>query len=175
MKLLIIEDDEAFARTLARRLQKHGFDCHIENNEENVLYSVESIDPDFVLLDMKLQTKSGLHFIESIKSFKASIKLVLLTGFASIATAVEAVKLGADDYLTKPADTLLIVQTLIGTKDVQKAHLEADSRMSAERLEWEHIQQVLKANHGNVSETARQLNMHRRTLQRKLQKKPVQK
>lgn len=91
---------------------------------------------------------------------------MLLTGFASIATAVEAVKLGADDYLTKPADTLLIVQTLLGKKDAQKADLLSESRMSAERLEWEHIQQVLKANNGNVSETARQLNMHRRTLQR---------
>ena len=175
MKLLIIEDDEAFARTLARRLQKHGFDGHVESNEANVMPAIETISPDFVLLDMKLQTKSGLHFIEPIKVYKPNIKLVLLTGFASIATAVEAVKLGADDYLTKPADTLLIVQTLLGTEGVQKTELQSESRMSAERLEWEHIQQVLKANNGNVSETARQLNMHRRTLQRKLQKKPVQK
>jgi len=175
MKLLIIEDDEAFAKTLARRLQKHGFDCHVESKEAYVIPCVEKVDPDFVLLDMKLQTSSGLHFIEPIKAYKPSIKLVLLTGFASIVTAVEAVKLAADDYLTKPADTLLIVQTLLGKKDAQKANLLSESRMSAERLEWEHIQQVLKANNGNVSETARQLNMHRRTLQRKLKKKPVQK
>ena len=98
MKLLIIEDDEAFARTLARRLQKHGFDGHVESNGANVMPAIETISPDFVLLDMKLQTKSGLHFIEPIKVYKPSIKLVLLTGFASIATAVEAVKLGADRF-----------------------------------------------------------------------------
>lgn len=174
MKLLIIEDDEAFARTLSRRLAKHGFECHIEHNEEQVIATVESVEPEYVLLDMKLQTLSGLHFIKQIKAFNNSIKLVLLTGFASIATAVEAVKLGADDYLTKPADTLLIAQTLLGKENIEQEELPKE-RMSAERLEWEHIQQVLKANEGNVSETARQLNMHRRTLQRKLQKKPVQK
>jgi two-component system response regulator RegA len=174
MKLLIIEDDEAFARTLSRRLAKHGFDCHLEHNEAHVLTTLKNVDPDFVLLDMKLQTLSGLHFIEPIKTYKSTIKLVLLTGFASIATAVEAVKLGADDYLTKPADTLLIAQTLLGKEKVEPEALP-ETRMSAERLEWEHIQQVLKANEGNVSETARQLNMHRRTLQRKLQKKPAQK
>jgi len=174
MKLLIIEDDEAFARTLARRLAKYGFDCHVEHNEEQVIATFESVEPEYVLLDMKLQTLSGLHFIKHIKAFNNNIKLVLLTGFASIATAVEAVKLGADDYLTKPADTLLIVQTLLGKENMEPEILPQE-RMSAERLEWEHIQQVLKANEGNVSETARQLNMHRRTLQRKLQKKPVQK
>jgi two-component system response regulator RegA len=174
MKLLIIEDDEAFARTLSRRLAKYGFDCHVEHNEEQVIATLKSVEPEYVLLDMKLQTLSGLHFIKHIKAFNSNIKLVLLTGFASIATAVEAVKLGADDYLTKPSDTLLIAQTLLGKENMEPEELPKE-RMSAERLEWEHIQQVLKANEGNVSETARQLNMHRRTLQRKLQKKPVQK
>ena len=139
-----------------------------------MIATLESVEPEYVLLDMKLQTLSGLHFIKQIKAFNNSIKLVLLTGYASIATAVEAVKLGADDYLTKPADTLLIAQTLLGKENMEQEELPKE-RMSAERLEWEHIQQVLKANEGNVSETARQLNMHRRTLQRKLQKKPVQK
>ena len=94
----------------------------------------------------------------------------MLTGYASIATAVAAIKLGADDYLTKPASSQLIIQTLLGEDNMV---VDNETVMSPDRLEWEHIQQVLKANHGNISQTARALNMHRRTLQRKLQKKPV--
>ena len=170
-KLLIIEDDIAFSNTLSRRMGKFGFDCKVVNDEHDILMVCSSFLPQYILLDMKLTTQSGLHFIEPLKAVCPDSKLVLLTGFASIATAVEAVKLGADDYLTKPADTKVILQALIGKSAVTQL---PDTVMSPERLEWEHIQQVLKHNEGNVSQTARQLNMHRRTLQRKLQKKPAQ-
>lgn len=169
-KLLIIEDDIAFSNTLSRRMGKYGFDCKVVNDEHDILMVCSSFLPQYILLDMKLTTQSGLHFIEPLKAICPNSKLVLLTGFASIATAVEAVKLGADDYLTKPADTQVILQALIGKSAVTQL---PDTVMSPERLEWEHIQQVLKHNEGNVSQTARQLNMHRRTLQRKLQKKPA--
>ncbi|KZN46174.1 response regulator transcription factor [Pseudoalteromonas luteoviolacea] len=173
MKLLIIEDDIAFSNTLARRMAKMGFECQIVNREEEIVSHCETFLPEYVLLDMKLEHSSGLQHIGAIRQVLSCAKIVLLTGFASIATAVEAIKLGADDYLTKPADTKLIAKKLLGEDVVLEDTFE--STMSPERLEWEHIQQTLQANDGNVSETARQLNMHRRTLQRKLQKKPVSK
>ncbi|WP_261591427.1 response regulator transcription factor [Pseudoalteromonas holothuriae] len=174
MKLLIVEDDIAFSNALARRLQKHGFEPVIVNDIRDVVAQCLANQPDYVLLDMNLNGVSGLNFISQIRQLSPLCRIVLLTGFSSIATAVEAVKLGADDYLSKPADTALIVQTLLG-HSLSCEHLSDIDTMSAERLEWEHIQQVLKANDGNVSQTARQLNMHRRTLQRKLQKRPVHK
>ncbi|TMP31799.1 two-component system response regulator [Pseudoalteromonas rubra] len=171
MKLLIIEDDVPFAATLSRRMTKLGFDCQCVHDEVNIARQCQSFLPDYVLLDMKLTASSGLQHIALIREIVPNAKIVLLTGFASIATAVEAIKLGADEYLTKPADTQLIAKTLLGTQF--QLDDTADNTMSPERLEWEHIQQTLKANEGNISETARQLNMHRRTLQRKLQKRPV--
>ncbi|AOT10488.1 response regulator transcription factor [Pseudoalteromonas luteoviolacea] len=173
MKLLIIEDDVAFSNTLARRMSKMGFECQVVNYELDIFSQCSNFVPDYVLLDMKLERSSGLQHIAKIREILPNCKLVLLTGFASIATAVEAIKLGADDYLTKPADTKLISKKLLG--EAVSIEDSFESTMSPERLEWEHIQQTLQANDGNVSETARQLNMHRRTLQRKLQKKPVSK
>ncbi|TQF67511.1 response regulator transcription factor [Pseudoalteromonas luteoviolacea] len=174
MKLLIIEDDIAFSNTLARRMAKMGFNCWCVNSESEIIDKCSEFLPQFVLLDMKLEHSSGLQYIAKIRETLPDCKLVLLTGFASIATAVEAIKLGADDYLTKPADTKLITKKLLG-EDAEEVESCFESTMSPERLEWEHIQQTLQANGGNVSETARQLNMHRRTLQRKLQKRPVSK
>ncbi|KID55704.1 chemotaxis protein CheY [Pseudoalteromonas luteoviolacea] len=173
MRLLIIEDDVAFSNTLARRMSKMGFECQVVNYERDILSQCSAFLPEYVLLDMKLEHSSGLQHIAQIRQVLPNCILVLLTGFASIATAVEAIKLGADDYLTKPADTKLIAKKLLGEEVAIEDSFE--STMSPERLEWEHIQQTLQANEGNVSETARQLNMHRRTLQRKLQKRPVSK
>jgi two-component system response regulator RegA len=130
--------------------------------------------PDYVLLDMKLSQETTLNIITPIRQLRPNSRIILLTGFASIATAVDAIKLGADDYLTKPLDT----QTLLAALNESKAceiptNTELDGEtLSAEQVQWQHIQQVLKANDGNVSATARQLSMHRRTLQRKLQKRP---
>ncbi|MCF6434280.1 MULTISPECIES: response regulator transcription factor [Pseudoalteromonas] len=174
MKLLIIEDDIAFANALARRLKRYNFDTRIVSAEVDIQSQCQQWCPDFVLLDMNLDGVSGLNFIPMIRKLRPKCRLVLLTGFASIATAVQAVKLGADDYLSKPADSTLVAQTLLGQK-LSTTYEPSTELMSADRLEWEHIQQALKANDGNVSQTARQLNMHRRTLQRKLQKRPAHK
>lgn len=173
-KLLIVEDDVLFANTLKRRLTKHDFDCvHVETNSEALL-ACHRHQPDYVLLDMKLSQETTLNIITPIRQLRPKSRIILLTGFASIATAVDAIKLGADDYLTKPLDT----QTLLAALNESKASdistdTEIDGEtLSAEQVQWQHIQQVLKANDGNISATARQLSMHRRTLQRKLQKKP---
>jgi two-component system response regulator RegA len=173
-KILIVEDDTLFANTLKRRLTKHDFDCvHVETNSEALL-ACHRHKPDYILLDMKLSQETTLNIITPIRQLRPKSRIILLTGFASIATAVDAIKLGADDYLTKPLDT----QTLLAALEESKAceiptNVELDGEtLSAEQVQWQHIQQVLKANDGNISATARQLSMHRRTLQRKLQKKP---
>ncbi|NRA72585.1 MAG: response regulator [Gammaproteobacteria bacterium] len=173
MKLLIIEDDLPFAATLARRLTKQGFSCTQVDQACDVLHQCHQVKPDYILLDMKLASISGLSLIKPIRAALPAVHMVLLTGYASITTAVEAMRLGANDYLAKPADTKMILKALLGDNTIEASKsIEVDT-MSTERVEWEHIQQVLTSNEGNVSATARQLGMHRRTLQRKLQKKPV--
>lgn len=171
MKLMIIEDDCAFANALVRRFSQQGFECQQVNAWCDALCACQQFKPSHILLDMKLAQENGLQLIKPLRAANPAARIVLLTGFASIATAVEAIRLGADDYLAKPADTQTIFKALTGASQLPEL---ADEMMSAERLEWEHIQQALNANDGNVSATARQLGMHRRTLQRKLQKKPVQ-
>ena len=173
MKLLIIEDDINLASTLARRLTKQGFICDVAHNQSDALLRARQIVPDSILLDMKLGDDNGLLLIKPLRNLLENTHIVLLTGFASIATAVEAMRLGANDYLTKPIDMATLLKALSNEKSELQTSID-DAVMSPERLEWEHIQQVLHSNNGNISVTARQLNMHRRTLQRKLQKKPVQ-
>lgn len=171
-KVLIIEDDDVFASSLKRRLTKQDFDCQWVENCSDALLSARNYIPDVILLDMYLDGDSGLRIIEPLRNILPKVRIILLTGFASIATAVEAIKLGADDYLAKPVDS----QTLLSAINGQKAapvEEEEPELMSQEQMEWEHIQQVLKFNDGNVSAAARQLSMHRRTLQRKLKKKPT--
>ena len=173
MKLLIIEDDINLAITLARRLTKQGFTCDVAHNQSDALLRARQLVPDSILLDMKLGDDNGLMLIKPLRNLLENTHIVLLTGFASIATAVEAMRLGANDYLTKPIDMATLLKALNNETSELQTSID-DAVMSPERLEWEHIQQVLHSNNGNISVTARQLNMHRRTLQRKLQKKPVQ-
>ncbi|WP_368485798.1 response regulator transcription factor [Pseudoalteromonas sp. SD03] len=173
MKLLIIEDDINLATTLARRLTKHSFNCEVAHNQTEALLRARQQQPDCILLDMKLADENGLALIAPLRHLLTHAHIVLLTGFASIATAVEAMRLGANDYLTKPVDMASLLKAL-KVEPVLTVTEIPEEVMSPERLEWEHIQHVLHSNNGNVSMTARQLNMHRRTLQRKLQKKPVQ-
>ncbi|MEI6893466.1 MAG: response regulator [Colwellia sp.] len=172
-KLLIVEDDFIFANTLNRRLTKHGFDCVQVDNNNDALLSCHRHTPDYILLDMKLAKENTLSIITPLRKLRPQSRIILLTGFASIATAVDAIKLGADDYLSKPVDSQTLLAALKGSK-AEKFNLDnkTEKTLSAEQVEWQHIQQVLKANHGNISATARQLSMHRRTLQRKLQKRP---
>ncbi|GAA70425.1 response regulator transcription factor [Pseudoalteromonas sp. BSi20439] len=173
MKLLIIEDDINLATTLARRLTKHSFNCEVAHNQTEALLRARQQQPDCILLDMKLADENGLALIAPLRHLLPKAHIVLLTGFASIATAVEAMRLGANDYLTKPVDMASLLKALKVELATTVTEI-SEEVMSPERLEWEHIQHVLHSNNGNVSMTARQLNMHRRTLQRKLQKKPVQ-
>ncbi|KXJ52790.1 MAG: two-component system response regulator [Colwellia sp. Phe_37] len=176
-KLLIIEDDVSFAATLARRMSKYGFSCQQVHQADQALHACLQQKPDCILLDMKLAADNGLTLIKPIRATLPKVKIVLLTGFASVATAVQAMRLGADDYLAKPVNTQMLL-TALDTEQTPNNTIDTDidsDTMSTERVEWEHINQVLNSNDGNVSATARQLGMHRRTLQRKLQKKPVSK
>lgn len=174
MKLLLVEDDHAFARTLIRRLAKHGFECTHAENCSDALLMCHQVQPDYLVLDMKLAQENTLSIISPLRKTRPHSKIILLTGFASIATAVDAIKLGADDYLAKPVDTQTLLKALLADKTavIEAAHDKIEPPLSTEQVEWQHIQQVLKANQGNISATARQLAMHRRTLQRKLQKRP---
>lgn len=180
-RLLIIEDDESFAAILARRLERHDYQVSIANSTSQGLSLAESVNPNYVLLDMKIGDDNGIHILPQLRELLPNSRIILLTGYASIATAVDAIKSGADDYLSKPIDGASLLAALncragdradgeFKSSESKSDNLETS--MSPARMEWEHIQQVLKLNQGNISETARQLGMHRRTLQRKLGKRP---
>lgn len=169
--IIIIDDDESFREILSRSLARLGFSAYPFSTPEKALVYIEKTDSLTILLDLKLEGDSGLRWIKKIREKNEHCKIVLLTGYASISTAVEAIKLGADDYLTKPTTAREIVLHL--TPQSKLTTVLTNKPMSVERLEWEHIQKILGDNQGNVSATARALGMHRRTLQRKLAKKPV--
>ncbi|PQJ55113.1 hypothetical protein BTO11_02065 [Psychrosphaera saromensis] len=194
---MIIEDDESFAAILARRLERHEYQVDIAHSTQTGLELATKITPGYVLLDMKVGDDNGIHILPQLRQLLPSSRIILLTGYASIATAVESIKSGADDYLSKPIDGASLLAALNGGTNIRasaRASGRADGNsgagaegklkgtstkhdtlatsMSPARMEWEHIQQVLKINQGNISETARQLGMHRRTLQRKLGKRP---
>ena len=171
-KLVIIEDDLVLANTLKRRLQKRSYQCFHASHGSDALLMCRQESPDVILLDMKLGDESGLLLIKPLRQTCPNARIILLTGFASIATAVDAIKLGADDYLAKPVDTQTLLKAL-GNSSPDTTDVESTDVLTAEQVEWQHIQQVLKYNQGNISATARQLSMHRRTLQRKLQKRPA--
>lgn len=170
-KLLIIEDDIAFATTLKNNLRRREMLVEHAEDGEAALALCVSFKPDFILLDLKIGSESGLQLIEPIRAQLPAVRMVLLTGFASIATAVDAIKKGADDYLPKPTNINAILLALTGETVDAEAEIP-DAPMSPARLEWEHLQKTLRENNGNVSMTARVLGLHRRTLQRKLEKKP---
>ena len=176
--ILIVEDDEVFAEAITRTLKGRGFTCFHAHNVDKANELIQSEIPDFAILDLNLNGETSLKLIPTLRRISSPMRILVLTGYASIATAVEAIKLGADNYLAKPADTDEILAAIFADfeKDVVDLNKEPKlETMSVRRLEWEHIQRILMENNGNVSATARQLNMHRRTLQRKLQKKPVTK
>lgn len=176
--ILLVEDDEVFSRVMSRALSHRGYEVSHAANEEEALALIKNTQFNYAILDLNLGGHTSLGLIAPLKLSNPSSRILILTGYASITTAVEAIKLGADNYLAKPADADEILSALLATdqsssaEEPDSAHLEP---MSVRRLEWEHIQKVLNENDGNISETARQLKMHRRTLQRKLQKRPVAK
>ena len=176
--ILLVEDDQIFAGAITRALNNRGFKSRHASSIEETKDIIKNELFDFAILDLNLGGETSLKLIPILKKSSNQTRILILTGYASIATAVEAIKLGADNYLTKPADTDEILTAMFADFNRKVDDLEDDLKletMSVRRLEWEHIQRVLMENNGNVSATARQLNMHRRTLQRKLQKKPVSK
>ena len=171
-KLLLVDDDEAFLRVLGKALSRRGFDVLSAASLQMARSMLESQRPAYAVVDLKLDGDSGLELIPNLVKNNEDMVIVILTGYASIATAVSAIKRGATNYLAKPVKVDEVVRALAG-KD-QPALTEDDfTPMSVERLEWEHIQKVLQENGGNITATARSLGMYRRTLQRKLAKKPV--
>lgn len=169
--LLLVDDDEDFLNALAPAMRKRGFLVSLANSAESAFEMAKNEAPEFAVVDLKMSGNSGLVLVRQLASLNAGTRIVVLTGFASVATAVEAIKLGATHYLAKPVDADEIVAAF--EKQSGNAELELSSNpLSIGRLEWEHIQRVLAEHDGNISATARRLNMHRRTLQRKLGKNP---
>ena len=170
--LLIVEDDEIFARVLAIALRNHGIEVQSASNSHDALALAQIHAFKAAVLDLKLAGETSLALIPQLKTLRPELRILMLTGYASIQTAVETVKLGATNYLPKPA-TVAEILAALGNEKADPDIAVADQPLSVDRLEWEHIQRVLAEHDGNISATARALNMHRRTLQRKLGKKPV--
>jgi two-component system response regulator RegA len=170
--LLLVDDDQVFLQVLSRSMLKRGYDVISSNDIADALAQAEKFKPSMAVVDLKLEGESGLDLIPQLIDINPEMNIVVLTGYSSIATAVTAIKRGATDYLSKPITAGDVSRALSGE---QQRDLTAEdfSPMSVERVEWEHIQKVLKENDGNISATARSLGMYRRTLQRKLAKKPV--
>ncbi len=170
--LLIVDDNQVFADVLARSLKKRGYHAKVAYNFADAIEIATQLRPQLAVIDLKIELESGLDLLLELQQINPTIKMLILTGYSSIATAVEAIKRGAIDYLCKPADANEILQALKEADHTRSIDI-AQEPPSVERLEWEHIQKVLHENDGNISATARSLGMHRRTLQRKLQKRPV--
>jgi two-component system response regulator RegA len=168
--LLLVDDDATFRAVLSRALEKRGFAVTTADSVEQALPLAITNPPEYAVLDLKMDGASGLVLVQKLHELDAATRIVMLTGYASIATAVEAIKLGATQYLSKPANADEIVAAF-GHNASTNVPLEAQPA-TVERLEWEHIQRILHENGDNISATARILNMHRRTLQRKLSKRP---
>lgn len=170
--LLIVDDDATFASILARALARRGYRAITAHHASEALAQCRDYQPIRAVVDLKLETESGLNLLPQLKAINPDIQVLILTGYSSISTAVEAIKMGAANYLCKPASVDDILAAFEGVKPNPEVPIN-DTPPSVERLEWEHIQRVLAEHDGNISATARSLGMHRRTLQRKLQKRPV--
>ena len=168
MKLLIVDDDLPFRERLSRSMEKKGFSVESSPTFKDSIIMVKENEFDFAIVDMRLEDGSGLELVKEIQKISPQTKSLLLTGYGNIATAVAAIKSGAIDYLPKPAEIDQIYDALTNSKEVLPPPPE--NPMTADRIRWEHIQRVFIQCNRNVSETARRLRMHRRTLQRILNK-----
>ena len=167
--VLIVEDDRSFLQRLAKAMEQRGFTVTTAESVADGLLQVDQVAPAFAVVDMRLADGNGLDVISALKQRRPDARGIILTGYGNIATAVNAVKLGAVDYLAKPVDADDVVAALLA-HDNTKIELP-ENPMSADRVRWEHIQRIYELCGRNVSETARRLNMHRRTLQRILAKR----
>lgn len=171
--MLVIDDDETFNTVLSRALVRRGFAVSSAASPQAALDLAQCTAPDRVVLDLNLAGQSGLGLISPLLAINDQCRIVVLTGYASIATAVDAIKLGATQYLAKPVDVDTLLAAFGAGDRLALSSVATAEPLSVGRLAWEHIQRVLHENGGNISATARQLKMHRRTLQRKLAKRPL--
>ena len=169
-KLLIVDDDERFAERLSRAMERRGFDVTVANSVAGGIRIANLENQEYAIVDLRLQDGSGLDVVKAIHETSKDARVVVLTGYGNIATAVAAVKVGALDYLPKPADPDQIMATLLQSSVDGDMPPPPELPMTADRVRWEHIQRVYEQCDRNVSETARRLRMHRRTLQRILAK-----
>lgn len=171
-RLLLVDDDLTFGAVMARVLRRRGFEVAHASDLAEAHAALSQATPDYALVDLRLAAdESGLTLIPTLRAASADMRIVMLTGYASIATAVDAIKLGADQYLAKPVEADDVLRAFEHAPDPERPI--AAEPMSVRRLEWEHIHRVLAEHDGNISAAARALNMHRRTLQRKLAKHAV--
>lgn len=167
--MLLVDDDEIFLNRLARAMEKRGFQVSRAASVAEARRIVGANPPAFAVVDLRLEDGNGLDVVDALREARADARIVVLTGYGAIATAVAAVKMGATDYLSKPADADEVTRALLSQTELLPPALETP--MSADRVRWEHIQRVYEQCERNVSETARRLHMHRRTLQRILAKR----
>lgn len=176
-RILLVDDDEVFLNTMCRSLRRRGALVDEALKGERCEAFIISQVFDLVILDLNLAGESGLQLLQRVLALRPAQRVVMLTAYSSIATAVEAIKMGADNYLCKPVTATDIFALFESSADGAEVETQPipETPLSVERLEWEHVQRVLRECDGNISAAARALNMHRRTLQRKLQKRPVAK
>ncbi len=168
--LLLVDDDEVFLKRLARAMEKRGFTVETAGSVTAGKVIARARPPAYAVIDLRLEDGNGLDVVEALRDAREDARIVVLTGYGAIATAVAAVKIGATDYLSKPADANEVIRALLANPDDALPEPQ-ENPMSADRVRWEHIQRVFEQCDRNVSETARRLSMHRRTLQRILAKR----
>jgi two-component system response regulator RegA len=166
--VLVVDDDRSFCAAMAGSLRRRGFAVVVAHNFEDALSEAQAWSPDRAIVDLRMPGRGGLEVVAALRRFDPTIAVVVLTGFGSIATAIEAIKLGATHYLTKPAEPDEILAAFERTEPVLVEPPSPHTAKPLDELEWEHLQSVLTDCRGNISEAARRLGMHRRSLQRKL-------
>jgi two-component system response regulator RegA len=169
--LLIVDDDMTFCRVLARAMQGRGFAVTVAHDVAQALWTADQNPPEFAVVDLRMPGPSGLTLVKKLKELNDEIRVVVLTGYASIATAIEAIKIGATHYLAKPVNAEEIIAAFRRTSPDADIDV-ASAPLPVSRVEWEYIQKTLIEHQGNITDTAKALGMHRRTLQRKLAKHP---
>ena len=170
--ILVVDDDEVFCQVMRRALVRRGFQVEVCSNISSAENAAKERHFNKAIVDLKIAQESGLALIRSLKTINPTIEIIMLTGYSSVSTAVEAIKLGALNYFCKPIDLDEVLKAFTDT-DLMTEEPASISTPTLDRVEWEHIQKILQDHQGNVSAAARSLGMHRRTLQRKLQKRPV--
>jgi len=170
--ILVVEDDDAFRALLVKALEARGYEARGVADAKSAIAAARADSPEMAVVDLKLQNDSGLDVVRELKTIDASTAVVVLTGYGSIATALESIRLGAMHYLTKPTDPDRILAAFERGLAARPRDLPIDTPSLA-RVEWEHLQRVLTDCGGNISEAARQLGLHRKSLQRKLARRPA--